>query len=266
MGRGMRCCQGGTCAPANLSPVGGGLTLAKAVPCPGQLQVIFSSTSLGGNGGTGRSVLSASDPSGSPWTVSTATRPLIGLAEDDVPNGANLDSLMVGSIGRTCVAGDLAAGQTITVNWQHTGTGVFAVTYVVVFLPATFTIVKQTGIALYSNGIGYPSVSPSASQLSWAPLGPAFAPAPDATACLFTAMGAWPARTFTPFIGTLLAVGSGVSSIACAIKSPSLAGVVQDPGGNFSAAATVLAGNYQYTQPLAGGSSGPASIAGCKCC
>lgn len=248
---------GGSFPGTVLSPAGGGLTLDADVPAAGHLQVVFLSSSLGGDGGTGRFPSAASDGSGKLWTVVTLSDPLIGLAEMDIGTGTNISSIMVGSVARHCTAGDLLAGDAISVTWANTGSGSFDVVYVVVFMPVGFTIVDQRGAGpAYSNGLGYPFAASSAGSLSW-PVDSFQQPNPDQDAFSLGAFAAYPSGAFSPSGGYVIGTANGAGGDLTVTGLDNLpASADFDPGGTFAGSPAITIGNYQTVPALGGGGGG----------
>lgn len=226
------------------------IALDTDVPSDGFLAVLFAQVSTAG-GDHSSAPTAATDTASSTWSVSTtlaAHKALIGLTRQD--------KLQVGSVGRACTAGDLTAGDTVTVTFSTVDPSNFHTAGLLVWFPGDFLAIgdDQGSPYDYSNGDTYPATAASADTLGWlSDLGSSSVPTPAAAALMFTAMGAYPAQAgFTPLHGSVVGeLATGSCSIACAVASASSSSAI-DPGGSWPSAATELAGNYQFVAAPSG--------------
>jgi hypothetical protein len=227
------------------------ITLDTAVPAAGVLHVVFAQTTVGTNLDGASAPNAASDSQAvAGWTVSSATYPLIGLIRQTGLGSGGAGTSQVGSVARDCTAGDLSAGDTITVAFTTAFPASFHTAGLVVWQQAYGVAVKQGGIVEYGFGDTYPDTAISSSRLSWLDDFGVGMGAPESDALTITAMGAYPAQAgFAPIAGTLVGEStSGTVSIAChCIGVPEL--TRPDPGGDWPAAAEQLMGNYQTVKP-----------------
>jgi len=227
------------------------ITLTKAVPADGVLQVVYCQSTIGDAGDTTSEPSSASDSNAVPgWVISTTLDPLIGLSRENNTGSGPPTTSQVGSAARPCTTGDLGIGSTITVTWSTLDPGLFHTSALVIWQRAFFEVIKQGGFRIYGNNNTHPTVSGSLTTLSWdADYGPGTTN-PDRDALVITAMGAYPAVSgFSPYIGAKIGeIASGSNSVAAACYGAKV-GVSFDPGGTWPAGAIQLIGNYQTVYP-----------------
>jgi hypothetical protein len=226
------------------------ITLTAAVPGDGVLHVVFCGTSAS-HLDTSWSATAVSDSQGvAGWTVSTATGPQIGyIRQTTVPPAADR-STMAGGAYRGCTAGDLSAGDTVSVTFNSAFPASFRNVALLVWQDAYEEVVKQGGIVEYGFGDSYPDSGGSSSRLSWLDDYGVGMGAPASDALTITAMGASPGQTgFAPINGSLVGeIATADVSVAChCLGVPRL--TRPDPGGDWPAAATHLVGNYQTVLP-----------------
>lgn len=225
-------------------------TLTDAVPAAGVLRVVWCGTSAS-HLDTGWSNTATSDSQGvAGWTVSTVTLPQIGYIRQTtlVPDR----STQAGDTFRACTAGDLGAGDTISLTFDSAFPASFRVVGLIVWQDAYNVLVKQKGLTVYGNGDSYPDFAISDHELSWVNDFSPTSVQPDLDALIVTAMGASPGQTgFVPLQGSLvgeLAIADVSVAVGCieAAKDSN-----PDPGGTWPAAADHLVGNYQTVLPHA---------------
>jgi hypothetical protein len=226
------------------------LTLTKAVPASGTLQVVLNSVGIGHQSGNlgPDNVVDSNAVAG--WIWNTATDPLIGLVTEQVTGSGPAAISLAGSVARPCTAGDLGVGSTITVHWDSLFPGENHLAGLVVYQPAYFTTRKQFGSVQFGNSDDHPGNTAPLARLSWDDdYGPGTVTA-DRDAAMITAMGAYPAVAgFKPFVGSVIGeIASGSCSIA-AVCAPVCEGALPDPGGTWPSDAIQLVGNYQMVEP-----------------
>jgi hypothetical protein len=236
------------------------LTLDRPVPADGTLHVVFSTVTEGAATSDTVFASAASDPTGDTWDVGSfigGNNPIIGLAEWDlfhVPASSTPDAdkvtLYVGSVGRACIAGDLAADDAVTVDFHSTYAGNFHVTALLVFIPAAFHPVYQDGPpTVYDNGLAYPDTGTSTS-LHWL-TDDLIQLAPDKPALMIAGLAAYPGVLgFASAGGSVLGELLGHSSLAVTLEYV-YPGANVEPGGTWPSAQRLLVGNYQTAIPLA---------------
>lgn len=234
------------------------VTLDDPVPAEGTLHVVFCTLDVDASTGTLDTLPLAPTDSNSisGWVANTSSRPLIGLARDDntyEPGYTYPDpfkTIEVGSVARPCTTGDLVAGDTITVPFDHvTVPANFSITALIVWVASDFTIINQFGVPFFNNGDGYGSLGSNPKKLSW-PIDFDDHPTPQGTGLMLTAMGAYPGQTgFNPTVGSLVGEMNGDVSIACSLYNVT-ANTEVDPGGTWPSDREILAGNYQFMHSL----------------
>lgn len=233
------------------------MTLTADVPGIGSLQAIFAEILTPADGAT--SIIQfATDSQGHPWLNSNTgvQESLIGLSREVLGPPHPDTTIQVGSSGRTCVAGDLHAGDTVTLTFSFSPgpSTVCHSSALLVYLPTSFRAVAQNGsLVTYGNSLKWPDFDGeggTSTSLTWKNPPAVFNnyPSPNKGAWLITAMGAYPPSTFTPGARRVRKIGeitSGVASIASSVAVVG-AGTFVDPGGTWSSPAQVLSGNYQF--------------------
>ena len=220
------------------------IVLAHDVPAAGSLQLAFNCLWTQNSGFLAPT--SCVDSNGHAWTISTSGLPLIGLTQE---NSNPVQRMQVGSVGRACAAGDLHAGDTVTLTFTARTGEVCAA--VLVHVPVPFTAVAQAGGGPgieYFNGDSWPADSfDTSTSLDWSVAFHGILPTVEANAVMVTAMGAYPAVAgFTPYLGTVIGeIATGTVSVAFA-QAPVAAHSSPNPGGTWPSARTMLAGNYQF--------------------
>ncbi len=102
------------------------ITLTKAVPADGVLQVVFCQATIGDAGDVTSEPTAASDSNAVPgWVISSSVDPIIGLSRESVTGSGPPTTSQVGSCARACTAGDLGVGSTVTVTWSTLDPGLF---------------------------------------------------------------------------------------------------------------------------------------------
>jgi hypothetical protein len=232
------------------------VTLSSAVPADGVLQVVLAGVAVGHDNDGGSIPNSASDSGGNPgWNAYSSNQCQIGLSRQTVSVVPKFD-MIVGSVLRPCVAGDLGVGSTITVgfntafpaDFKSAGLAIWQHTFVDAILQKTPPFFPSIQ---YGNGDSYPDFSADPTTLAWFVDYAPWATFPVHDAIMLTGMGAYPATAgFQPTEGSLIGeIASGDVSIAAAC-SGRLVNVVPEPGGTWPLASQrALDGNYQMCWP-----------------
>src|SRR5438445_6195826 len=196
------------------------ITLTKAVPAKGTLQVVFAQVSIPDGVDAGSVPTGVVDSGGlGPWRRPTIPNdsPVIGLSRQTA--AGNTASLQVGSCARACVAADLGVGATITTTFSSVAPANFHTAGLVIYQPAYFASVAQNGLQWRNIGNAHPDFGASFTRFSW---DDDFIPPwsnSDTDSHMITAIGAYPpVAGFQPFGGKLtgeLATGSCSIAAAC---------------------------------------------------
>lgn len=234
------------------------LTVTQDVPANGSLLVCFQLTFTNGNGSGASQPTSASDnESGHPWTVVTSSLPIVGLAAVDnswfrvLPTDP-FDGIMIGAVGRQCVAGDMHAGALVTVNWLIDSTAAVTGDALLLWVEDSFVSGTQRGgLVEYVNSDGHPNSTgdvPPFGVLSWFADEPSsFYPNPDGAWTMVSIMASWPGG----FVNGWFSPGTTfhTNQLYVNVSDPPIATPV-DPGGGFGGAPDMVVGNFQFLHPL----------------
>jgi hypothetical protein len=226
------------------------LALTKPVPGSGILQVVFASVNIGHNDDPGEPDNVTDSQGVAGWVWFTGADPLIGLVSEDLTGSGPAAISQAGSVARPCTAGDLGAGDTITVHFNTTRPTELHLAGLVIWQQAYFVTVKQFGFVEFGNSDDHPGNGASLTRLSWTDDYGAGTAQNDRDAVMLTAMGAYPAVAgFQPFEGRKIGeIATGSCSIAACCEKL-CEGSTPDPGGTWPAGAIQLVGNYQFAQP-----------------
>ncbi len=225
------------------------ITLTGAVPADGVLQVVLMQATIGNALDTGSTVTSKA-VAGWVWPATAAAQPLIGEIRETVSGSGPATTSQALSVARPCTAGDLLAGDTITITYSTVFPLLFRTCGLVIWQRAFYESIKQFGTVTYSNGDDHPGAGASLTRLSWDDdFGPGTAIA-DRDALVISALGAYPAVAgASAFVGSKIGeIASGSVSVAAFCYGAKVSEAF-DPGGTWPAGAIQLVGNYQTVYP-----------------
>jgi hypothetical protein len=227
------------------------ITLTKAVPRNGVLQVVYCQATIGDDLDTASQPDNVFDSNAvAGWSWDTFPEPRIGFTRESTVASGPPTTSQVGSAVRACTTGDLAAGDTITLHFTTASPALFHTCGLVIVQRAYAVTRKQFGSQQWNNGDQHTDNDPSLTTLSWDnDYGPGSVTT-DEDAVMITAMGAYPpVAGFTPFVGTKIGeIASGLCSVAAACAEVPDS-TFPDPGGTWPSAALQLTGNYQMVEP-----------------
>lgn len=224
------------------------ITLTDDVPADGCLQCcfVYDDANTGFDPDTG-----TTDSGSHTWTVFTTTRALVGHAAEN----SSLPAFMIeaGSCARVCVAGDLAASDTMTLHFNGVMAEILAV---LLYVPLDFSVnaIQQTDAGFgpgvsYGNSNMYPTNAPpaTATDLRYVTAGFNLVQPDDPALCLAIA-AARPGETgftWADLSGVHEEIG-GNMSIHIGMLGGLAADEQIDPGGQWPTGRTLSVVNYQF--------------------
>lgn len=225
------------------------ITLTQPVGCNGALIVVTACYDPLGNVAD---VNIATDTNGHAYSRSEgSTRPniTIGSAQDSAGAFGSPALQLCESFTRLCAAGDLAAGDKITVQLANPSGDTQTVAAFAVNLTGLSTQAVANdafGGIQYADGDSYPASGGADTGLSWASdLGES--PTPAQICALISAACCQPAGgAYVPISGATVAQVNGAISLAFALDGSVAVGQVVDPGGGWGTAKNIICGNYQF--------------------
>jgi hypothetical protein len=226
------------------------VTLTADVPATGTLHIVEAQNTLGHND-AGSEPTAVSDSKGvAGWNRPAIPNnsPLIGQIRQT--DAAFAWDMQLGSCARPCTAGDLVAGDTITVTYGSGFPADFYTTGLIVYQPAYYVRVSQSWFGAYGFADSYPDFDTSPTDLNWDRTYVGFDNVPLQDCHRIVAVAAYPPLAgFVPVSGTVVGeIASGQVSLAVTCL-PLCQGQLHEPGGSWPSACDGLIGNYQVAQP-----------------
>lgn len=235
------------------------VTLTRDVDCDAVIHIMPVGFTSGVAFPEGGSLSGAVDSKGGVYSIGGLNQAVIGaIAQDDV-NGVPHDRLVYGpSAIRGVSAGDLLAGDTITLTWGLTFPANFVNGAMVFALTNMSSQAEPQGVAggpffvNYGLADSYPDVSASAQELSWATdlawIGNnAFRPERFG-GMVAAAAAVFGGGDYSPLQGFKLGqLDAGDLHLAASLRHCVEAATNDiDPGGDWTTPAAALVGNYQF--------------------